>query len=221
LQIPPNIKVTLPVTVRRELRTKADVARQLAPLQPWHTRRTSRVISVMFAEQACDELVLRIIGALDEQHAVARVDALLSELIQRELVGLADRPGVWCSWACDVLRALKLPVPSFGSAHLVVVRKPEPAPKKNPLLSQERRIPCQWCGKMFPTSKGRAKYCTTDCQLERQNAVRCENDRAKRRAASMPRFCTQCAREIPLWRHNSRYCSSGCRSTSDSLLEKK
>ena len=28
MQIPPNIKVTLPVTVRRELRTKADAARQ-------------------------------------------------------------------------------------------------------------------------------------------------------------------------------------------------
>ena len=220
MQIPPNTKTNLPVSTRRELRSKADKARTLAPLQPWHTRRTSRVLSVMFAEQACEGMVDRIIGALDDQHSVERIEALVSELLQRELLGLADRPGVWCSWACDVLRALGLPLPNFDAAPLVV-RPPEPSSKKDPVLSAERRIPCQWCGKLFITSKGRAKYCTTDCQLQRQNTVRSENDRAKRRAATKVRACTQCAREIPIWRHNSNYCSSGCRSTHQNIIEKK
>lgn len=212
MQIPPNTKTILPVSTRRELRAQAEKARCLAPLQPWHTRRTSRVLSVMFAEQACEGLVDRIICALDDPPAVARIEALVSELLQRELVGLADRPGVWCSWACDVLRALGLPVPNFDAAPLVV-RPSEPPPKKDPVLSAERRIPCQWCGKLFVTSKGRVKYCTTDCQLQRQNTVRSENDRAKRRAAVKIRGCVQCQGVIPVWRHNSKYCSSGCKSS--------
>lgn len=44
-----------------------------------------------------------------------------------------------------------------------------------------RTVICQWCGKTFETSKGRVKYCTTDCQIRRQRTVQREHDRETRR----------------------------------------
>lgn len=198
------------------------------------------MLRALFAEQICLERVERIISLID-QNQLGLLSLLLEDLCLAEHLGLGGQRGVWIGWASSVLSVLGLPEPQLPTScePLVIGRTCEQCQKqfvpqkkhnqfgalRTPMrycgdacrrLGEARPpVECGWCRKMFRITRGRTRYCSTDCQKARQNALRLENDRQRRREKAPVRNCKECGRDIPLRRHRSQYCSQVCAGTFD------
>lgn len=159
----------------------------------------TQALPIIFAEHSCVELAERIISAIDSNAEISRLRMMCEELMVKELLGLDHRPGVWCDWVVSILRAYRLPLPMLDAAptppigiesvcrhcgKVFIYHRPRMMShrprycselclieQRAEVASKSRAVDCQWCGRRFETSKGRVKYCTTDCQLKRQRTM--------------------------------------------------